>query len=230
MSATDTAYETYVESEWEKFAHQPERIHASLEATWDVAPRRVLDVGCGAGQELWPFVSAGAFGVGTDLAREVGVLGRQKFRRGGFDSRVAFLRSTAEQLPFASSAFDVVVSRLALPYMDNPRAIAEMARVLRPGGVLLLKIHHAWFYVDEARRGTILQVIHSARVLASGLAYHATGRHFRNRLFTHETCQTRWLLKKELGRHHLTIRCEMPDSNRLTPSFLIQKSGASVSQ
>ncbi|HWB86061.1 MAG TPA: class I SAM-dependent methyltransferase [Bryobacteraceae bacterium] len=220
-------YETYIHAEWEMFIRDRSRARISLEATQGVEVKRVLDVGCGAGQELLPFVAAGSFGVGTDLADDVGRFGRREFAHEGLDERVAFARSTAEYLPFRSAAFDVVVSRLALPYAENPAAIAEMARVLRPGGMLLLKIHHAWFYVDEGwkglRTGRILSAVHSARVLASGVVYHVTGRHIRNRLFTHETFQSRWLLKKELARRGLTVLREMPDSNRLTPSFLVQR-------
>src|SRR5438552_981644 len=78
----------------------------------------------------------------------------------------------------------------------------------------------------QVSRGRIRPGTQGARVLTSGLVYHVTGKHLRNRLFTHETCQSRWLLKKELARNDLVIVREMPDSNRLTPSFLIRKTAA----
>lgn len=55
------------------------------------------------------------------------------------DSRVTRVRAELEAMPLRSGAFDVVISAAALHYaVDLPRALAEIARVLRPGGALLL--------------------------------------------------------------------------------------------
>jgi SAM-dependent methyltransferase len=220
-------YTEYVNSEWARFTCEPNRHEMSLHAVQGATVKRVLDVGCGAGQEMMPFVSRGAFGIGTDLSPYAGVIGRTHYAQEGWSAGVAFVRSDARALPFRSSAFDLIVCRVALPYMHNPAALAEMVRVLRPAGLLLLRIHHACFYVAEAwdglRAGRILPAMHSARVLASGLVYHVTGRHVQNRVFTHETCQSKWLLKRTLAPHGMVILAELPDSNRLTPSFLIRK-------
>ncbi|MCU1339256.1 MAG: Methyltransferase type 11 [Bryobacterales bacterium] len=223
-----TDYESYITAEWEMFTGDPARALASLEAVqqWDVS--RVLDVGCGAGQEMLPFAASGAFCVGLDLAPEVGSLGRILFSRESLAQRVAFLRSAAERLPFRSNTFDVLICRLALPYTDNRLAITEMARVLRQGGRLLLRIHHARYYVDEFWRrgllsGHILHMVHAARVLTSGALYHFTGRQFRNRLVTNETFQSRYRLDREAARCGFTIIREMPDSTAAAPSFLMEK-------
>ena len=220
----DQEYDQYLRTEWDKFAKDAERAQASLSAARGPVSR-VLDIGCGAGQELLPFVRQGALGVGMDVAPDVGLLGRELFGREGLGSRAAFLRSTAEFLPFASGSFDVVISRLALPYTDNSKAIGEMARVLSPDGILLLKIHHAGFYIHELwqalRSGAILHAVNSVRVLLSGSIYYLTGKQVRNRLVTNETFQTRWMLRRELGRHSLLIERLMPDSNWMTPSFVI---------
>jgi SAM-dependent methyltransferase len=224
---TDRDYEVYLIDEWQKFAREPERWKASLDATAHTHVSRVLDVGCGCGQELLPFVSQGAFGVGVDLSTDTGALGRRLFAGERRPGRVAFLRSAAEALPFPSSGFDVVISRLALPYTDNRRAIAEIGRVVRPGGAVLLKVHHAMFYVNKFWRGLLerqlLSCVHAARVLASGALYHVVGRQIRNRIVTGETFQSKWLLKKELARCGLVVSREMPDTNAMTPSFLIRR-------
>jgi ubiquinone/menaquinone biosynthesis C-methylase UbiE len=104
---------------------------------------RVLDVGCGAGQALFPLaVSEGAFGVGVDIS-EMGLrLAREFYATHLPHAKITFLRAKAESLPFPAQSFDVVNCGLALPYMNNARAFAEIARVLRPGGIFLLKIHH----------------------------------------------------------------------------------------
>lgn len=223
-------YDSYVRSEWELFARDPERARASLEAVAGLEVRRVLDVGCGAGQELLPFAAArGASCVGVDVAPEVGLAGRELFATHAPEARVRFVRAAAESLPFAGETFDVAVCRLALPYTDNARSLAELARVLRPGGALLLKIHHARFYTRKLRRalagGELLSAVHAARVLAAGALYRATGRQPRARIPSPETFQTRGMLGRELTRCGLRITRELGDTNPLTPSFLIRKRG-----
>lgn len=222
----DQEYDQYLRVEWNMFAKDAERAQASLSAVHG-SVSRVLDIGCGAGQELLPFVRQGALGVGMDVAPDVGALGRELFGREGLASGVSFLRSAAELLPFGSGCFDVVISRLALPYTDNSRAIGEMARVLSTDGVLLLKIHHAGFYINKLWRGLlsggVLHMVHASRVLLSGLIYHVTGKQVRNRLVTNETFQSKWMLTRELRRHSLLIERAMPDSNWMTPSFVIAR-------
>jgi ubiquinone/menaquinone biosynthesis C-methylase UbiE len=221
------SYELYLRGEWTMFVKNPSRANASLAAVEGMSIARVLDIGCGAGQEMMPFVRSGAFGVGVDLAPGSGVLGRELFEKEGYGDRVAFTRGMAEQLPFHSGRFDVVVCRLALPYTDNTQALAEMSRVLRPHGVLLLKIHHARYYLVELWRGflngQLRHIAHATRVMVAGLIYHVSGSQARNRLIRTETFQTRWLLKQELARHLLSIVREMPDSNPRTPSFIVVK-------
>lgn len=223
-----SGYDSYVRGEWEMFVADEARARESLEAVAGLEARRVLDVGCGAGQELLPFASqAGSVCVGADVTPEAGVAGRELFAARATAGRVAFVRAAAEALPFASGFFDVVICRLALPYTDNARALSELARVLRPGGALLLKIHHARFYLHDLgaalRAGDALAALYNARVLAAGLVYLLTGRQPRTRLPSSETFQTLSLLRRELARHGLEIRRELRDSNPRTPSFLIVK-------
>ena len=55
------------------------------------------------------------------------------------DARVARVRAELESLPLAAASFDVVISAAALHYaIELPRALAEIARVLRPGGAFIL--------------------------------------------------------------------------------------------
>jgi SAM-dependent methyltransferase len=221
-------YEQYLLSELAAFAREPGRAQASLEAVSGIEVVRVLDVGCGAGQELWPFLSVrGALAVGIDVAPEVGRVGRALAAAHSGKTPPVFLRGTAEALPFRSGSFDVVICRLALPYTDNDATVREIARVLRPGGLLLMKIHHARFYLHEmawaiaTRRW--LTAVHDVRVLAAGIIYHLTGVQKRNRWLGGETFQTVGLLRRELARHGLRIQRLMPDSNSRTPSFVIER-------
>jgi len=227
MAATD--YDSYVRAEWDLFIEDPSRFRSSLEAVAGITVDRVLDIGCGAGQELLPFVSTSAtLGVGIDISPEVGLAGRELFARHELQTRVVFARSSAERLPFRTHTFDVVVCRLMLPYTNNEEALAEMARVLRPRGALFLKIHHARYYVRKLWSGLLhsqfLSAAHASRVLVNGIIYNISRRQpcAANEKFS-ETFQTRWLLRKELARQKLSIRHELPDSNPATPSFLVIK-------
>jgi SAM-dependent methyltransferase len=219
-------YDKYVRTEWEMFVGDTQRGGVSLEAAAGLQVRRVLDVGCGAGQELLPFAPSAATCVGVDLSPEAGRAGRELFGGLGLNTKVAFARAIAEALPFRSNSFDLVICRLALPYTDNAQALAEMARVLVPKGMLLLKIHHARFYLRKFRSGLltgdVLSMAHAGRVLAAGLVYHLTGRQVRNRFLSSETFQTERLLRRELNRCGLEIGRTLPGSSPATPFFLIR--------
>jgi ubiquinone/menaquinone biosynthesis C-methylase UbiE len=99
--------------------------------------RAVLDLGCGTGQlaarlrrEL-----PGARVVGCDFSR--GMLEHGRARDGG----TAWVQGDAGRLPFRRAAFDVVVSTEAFHWFpDQPAALAEIRRVLRPGGRLVLAL------------------------------------------------------------------------------------------
>ena len=220
-------YDRYVRAEWSLFRSDPSRAHAAIDAVNGMDISRVLDIGCGAGQELLPFVECkAAFGIALDVEPEVGRAGRDLFASIGPNIRVAFVRGGAEALPFISNSFDVVICRLALPYTRNSKTIAEIARVLRIEGKLFLKIHHLRYYLHDLRKSLssldLLLLVHTTRVLIAGLFYHGTG--YQPRKFpSSETFQTFSLLQKELLKAGLYIVNEMKDSNPLTPSFLITR-------
>jgi SAM-dependent methyltransferase len=220
-------YEDYLELEWSLFAGDPARQRESAQAVAGVATRRVLDVGCGAGQEMIPFAAAGAWCVGVDIARQSAGVATRLFAERYPGLPVTFARAAAEDLPFDDGAFDVLLCRVVIPYTDNARALGEMSRVLRPGGALLLKVHHLRYYLRKLaaglRQGSPLSAVHALRVLVSGALYHATGRQPAGGLLLRESFLTAGLLKRELGRAGLTVERELADSNALTPSYLVLK-------
>jgi SAM-dependent methyltransferase len=99
--------------------------------------RRLLDVGCGEGQVARRAAALGISVVGVDPTSAQVIEAK---KRGG---RVEYLRAAAERLPFDSTSFDAVVMCLVIEHLDpfDP-AIHEMARVLEPGGRLLLLLNH----------------------------------------------------------------------------------------
>jgi SAM-dependent methyltransferase len=222
-------YDRYVQAEWSLFEADPVR----RSGVPGLSARRVLDIGCGAGQELRPFVrDASTLGIGIDISAEAGRAGRALFAAHLPDSHVAFARAAAESLPFPGGAVDLVICRLALPYTDNARALAEVARVLTPGGVLLLKFHHARYYVEKLREacaaGSVKPAIHACRVLLAGAWYWTTRAQPRNRFIGSETFQTIGMLRRELIPLGLTIRENLSDSDALAPSLLIVRERGSV--
>lgn len=96
-------------------------------------PGTALDVGCGEGQFCRMLSKLDIATVGIDPVDAMVEAARSRDPEG--DYQVAF----AEHLPFANSSFDLVVSYLSLIDIDFlDEAVAEMARVLKPGGRLLV--------------------------------------------------------------------------------------------
>src|SRR3954449_13214466 len=95
----------------------------------------ILDIGCGAGQTLIA-IGPKKLRVGVDIDTEAVTFGVHWPEARGIRLGAA----TGENLPFQPSSFDFVYSRVALPYMHIPTALAEIHRVLRPGGNLWLTL------------------------------------------------------------------------------------------
>lgn len=222
-----SAYEEYLAEEWQLFARDGVRQREARESVAALDVRHVLDVGCGGGQDLIPFATASTSCVGIDVSHDSGLWASRQFAATYPDLRVRFLTAAAETLPFRDGAFDLVLCRVAIPYTDNRRAMAEMGRVLRQGGILLLKTHAPRYYwrkvAEGLKRRSPLFGLHALRVLVTGAIYHVTGTQPRGGLLLRETFLTLRQLRRELDRAGLVIVDELSDSNPLTPSYRIQK-------
>ena len=105
----------------------------------DAANGRVLEVGVGSGLNL-PIYRAVDQVFGIDPSQEL--LDRASKRIGNARVPVSLVQASAEQLPFADTAFDTLVMTWTLCSIPNPiAALAEMRRVLKPGGRLLFVEH-----------------------------------------------------------------------------------------
>jgi demethylmenaquinone methyltransferase/2-methoxy-6-polyprenyl-1,4-benzoquinol methylase len=109
-------------------------------------PRRVLDLCCGTGDLTVMLARAageGARVVGADFSRGMLAVARRKLRREGLSRSVEFVRADAAELPFEDDSFDAVGIAFAFRNLTfrNPnreRHLAEMLRVLSPGGRLVV--------------------------------------------------------------------------------------------
>ena len=112
---------------------------AILALAGDVAGRRILDAGCGSGPLFAALRDRGAIVTGFDSS--TGMLDQARRRLGdGADLRVADL---GRPLPFPDGAFDDVIASLVLHYLEDWTApLAELRRVLRPGGRLIASVDH----------------------------------------------------------------------------------------
>lgn len=116
---------------------------AILELAGDVAGRRILDAGCGSGPIFADLRDRGAIMTGFDSSAKMVELARKRL---GPDAalRVADL---GEPLPYPDGAFDDVISALVLHYLEDWSApLAEIRRVLKPGGRLILAVNHPFIF------------------------------------------------------------------------------------
>lgn len=113
-------------------------LEAMLAAADLPADVRVLDAGCGTGHTALAFAPHVAEVVGVDLTEAMLAQARALARRRGL-ANLSFQRGDVERLPFPDGAFDLVTSRYSAHHYPHPAAaLREFARVLRPGGALLL--------------------------------------------------------------------------------------------
>ncbi|HKI29975.1 MAG TPA: class I SAM-dependent methyltransferase [Actinomycetota bacterium] len=97
----------------------------------------VLDVATGTGLVARELASKNVRVVGLDQSPAMVARGVEAVRRRGLDERVRFTIGQAQALPFADDSLDAVAFTYLLRYVDDPAAtVAELVRVLRPGGVM----------------------------------------------------------------------------------------------
>jgi len=100
----------------------------------------VLDLACGTGLSMMPFLQRGCQVTGVDIAPAMLAVARQAVA-GKFDVRFAI--GKAEALPLENESFDLISCAQAFHWFDPDVAFAECARVLRPGGTLAIFWKHA---------------------------------------------------------------------------------------
>jgi ubiquinone/menaquinone biosynthesis C-methylase UbiE len=111
--------------------------HDALSLAPQLSGKTVLEVGCGAGDFAFALEIQEGLVTAVDFSGTAIDVARRKAARRG--SKVAFQQADACHLPFAEDCYDVVFSCECLEHLPDPvAAVEEMARVLKPGGTLVL--------------------------------------------------------------------------------------------
>ncbi len=161
--------------------------------------RRILDIGCGAGQTLiGSNLSRDVLAVGLDVDHSALALGKQ------LAPAIHFVSGRGESLPFVNDSFDLVVCRVSLPYMHISRAVSEMARVTAAGGDLWLVLHPfsmtARELVTNLASFQLKAGLYRTWVLINGLTLNTLGMqmHWPGNSHRYETWQTSSAMKRAL--------------------------------
>jgi SAM-dependent methyltransferase len=196
----------------------------------DPSVRSVLDVGCGAGQTLIASrLAPGVTAVGIDPDSSALALGRR------LGAPVHLVQARGERLPFAAESFDMVFSRVALPYMRLRTSLPEMSRVLRPGGKLWFLLHPLSHVMRElaehASAGHVRATLHRLYVIFNGTMVATAGLEMPSPASgKYESFQTSWGVCRELrrlgfeqfaadrGRGHFVFRAVKVGGSRAAPS------------
>lgn len=100
---------------------------------------RVLDVGCGIGKPALRVASTtGADVLGITISERQVEQAREAARAENMSDRVSFRHADAMAMPFGEASFDAVLAFESINHMHRPTALRDMARVLAPGGRLVL--------------------------------------------------------------------------------------------
>ena len=129
-----------------------------LDLLGEIGGSRVLDAGCGDGRLAAKLASGGARVVAVDVGLDM--LRAARKRHGADYANLSLVQADIERLPLASEMVDLVVTVTTLCFVANPKAVArELARVLRPGGYLV---------VGELGRWSLWAVRRRLRALVGG--------------------------------------------------------------
>jgi phosphatidylethanolamine/phosphatidyl-N-methylethanolamine N-methyltransferase len=140
---------------------------AAVRLANDRPGQRILEVGVGTGLSL-PYFREDAEVTGIDVSAEMLAKARRRVERRGLKQVKAIMEMDAEQMSFADDSFDAVLALYVASVVPNPaKFAAEMRRVCRPGGTIVIVNH---FTSDD---GFMRYVEKRLAPLAGKIGFHA---------------------------------------------------------
>ena len=135
--------------------------------------KKVLDVGCGPGNLLVALsADAPELLIGVDIDETFLVFGHSQMEK-LVSAIPTLLRASLPTLPFADESFDLVTCFLVMPHVpDDKAALTELARVLKPGGTLVVSGHGFGFPLRYLKRFRLKPL----QMYLATLIYRCTGR------------------------------------------------------
>jgi SAM-dependent methyltransferase len=197
-----------------------------------LANKRVLDLGCGFGKMCRYAIDEGAASVvGVDISTRM----LAKAREDTADSRISYIQSALEDLNFAPASFDVVVSSLALHYVERFDSVcANVKSWLVDGGAFVFSVEHPMVtafpvgrYLDEKGEGQhwpidnykIEGIRHTQWFTDDVIKYHRSVESYVNRLIDNGFMIMR-LLEPEAAEDEIRKRPELREESR-RPTFML---------
>jgi ubiquinone/menaquinone biosynthesis C-methylase UbiE len=136
------------------------------------AGSRVLDVGFGRGDQMRRVRMRRCVSVGLEIDPKLAIEARR--------SGLPVFRARAEQLPVQTSSMDGVVCKVVIPYTEESTAVAEIARVLRPGGTARISYHGPGYFLKYLLADPNWKVrFYGLRTIVNTAFYRVTGRRLR---------------------------------------------------
>jgi SAM-dependent methyltransferase len=173
----------------------------------------VVDIGCGQGAQLSALRDAGCRPIGLELAPQAA----RECQAKGHPVIIA----TAESLPFRDEGCHGILCKVVLPYTDERRAIAEIARVLSKGGLALIYLHGLGYSLRYLLKPEVWKLsIYAARTILNTMIYRLTGRRLPG--FLGDTIfQSEGRLRRYYESVGLTLELTMESKHFLgTPVFI----------
>jgi SAM-dependent methyltransferase len=129
----------YIDIEASRYRYEPHINDVLAKIDWH--GKQVLEIGTGVGTDGRNIISRGAIYRGINLDRASTQLSNRAFGLFGLSADV--LQASATDMPFGDDSFDIVYCFGVLMHIpDVDRAVAEIKRVLKPGGILLLMVYN----------------------------------------------------------------------------------------
>jgi len=116
---------------------------AILQMAGDIAGRRILDIGCGSGPLSQKLIERGAKVSGFDASQGMIDLARKRL---GSEAELK-VADLGDKLPYEDDSFDDAVASLVFHYLEDwTQPLAEVRRIIKPGGRLILSLNHPILY------------------------------------------------------------------------------------